>query len=87
MKITILPCLLFLLFAVSAFAQNDHTIKGVIADSVEHVKLRTSSVAVLRAKDSILVKFAYAESDGSFAIAGLKKGKFILLVSYPDYED
>ncbi len=87
MKITILLPMLFLLFAVSAFAQNGHTIKGVIADSVEHVKLRTSAVAVLQAKDSILVKFAYAENDGSFSIAGLKKGKFILLVSYPDYAD
>jgi hypothetical protein len=86
MKHTIL-CLLLFLFAVSAYAQNSYTIKGIIADSVEHVKLRTSSVAVLQAKDSILVKFAYAENDGSFAVNGLRKGKYILLVSYPDYAD
>ena len=71
MKHTII-CLLFFLFAVSAFAQNRYAIKGVIADSVEHVKLNTSSVAVLQAKDSILVKFTYSENDGSFAVNGLR---------------
>lgn len=87
MKPKILLFLFFALFAVSAFAQNSYTIKGVIADSVEHVKLGTASVAVLQAKDSVLMKFTYAEKDGSFAISGLKKGKFILLVSYPEYAD
>ena len=87
MRPTILLFIFFALFAVSTFAQNSYTIKGVIADSVEHVKLGTASVAVLQAKDSVLVKFTYVEKDGSFAVSGLQKGKFILLVSYPDYAD
>ena len=87
MRPTILLCLFFLLFAVSARAQNGYSVKGTIADSVEKVKLGTSSVAVLQAKDSILVKFTLAAPDGSFSINGLGKGKFILLVAYPDYAD
>jgi hypothetical protein len=87
MKITILLCLFAALFAVPAFAQSGYSVKGSIADSVEKIKLGTSSVAVLRAKDSILVRFGYAGSDGSFMLDGLRKGNYILLVAYPDYAD
>lgn len=88
MKIKALFSLLFpFRFAVSAFAQNNYSVKGVVGDSVEHVKLGTTSVTVLQAKDSVLVKFVYAESDGSFSVTRLTAGKFILLVSYPDYAD
>jgi len=87
MKHAILLGFFVFIFYGAATAQAGYTVKGVIADSVEHVKLGTSSVAVLQAKDSILVKFTYATGDGSFSMSGLKKGKFILLVSYPDYAD
>jgi len=42
---------------------------------------------VLNAKDSVLVNFALAQDNGSFAIGNLPSGKFILLVTYPDYAD
>jgi len=87
MRLLYLFCLFFFFLAASASAQNNYSVKGVIADSVEHVKLRNTSVAVLQAKDSILVKFTRAAEDGSFQLEGLTKGKFILLVSYPDYAD
>jgi hypothetical protein len=54
---------------------------------VEHVKLHNASISVLNAKDSTLVTFTRAGEDGSFAINGLHKGKFILLLAYPDYAD
>jgi len=87
MKFTILLCLLFFLFSVSVFAQNGYSIKGTIGDTVDHVNLANTSVAVLQAKDSILVKFTLTNSSGAFAINGLPKGKYMLLVSYPDYAD
>ena len=87
MKPVILLYLIFFLSAASVYAQNSYSVKGVIADSVEHVKLGTTAVAVLQAKDSILVKFGYAKADGAFALDGLRKGKFILLLAYPDYAD
>jgi len=78
----------FLVFSVlSASAQNGYSVKGKIADSVEKVKLGTSAVAVLQAKDSVLVKFGYAKADGAFMLDGLRKGKYILLIAYPDYAD
>ncbi|HZX57791.1 MAG TPA: TonB-dependent receptor, partial [Mucilaginibacter sp.] len=80
-------CLLFLFIATAASAQNPYAAKGVIADSVDHIKLGNTSVAVLEAKDSILIKFTRTAADGSFSLPTIGKGKFILLVSYPDYAD
>ena len=87
MRSITLFCLCFLLFSISAFAQNNYAIKGVVADSVDHVKLHNTSIAVLNAKDSTLVRFTRAAEDGSFSIAGLNKGKFIVLMAYPDFAD
>jgi len=83
-----IPILLLLLLApLALFAQTAYSVKGVAADSVEHAKLFNTSVSVLNAKDSTLVSFTRAGEDGSFSIKGLSKGKFILLVAYPNYAD
>lgn len=87
MRLTIILFLLFCLSPFALLAQNNYAVKGVAADSVEHAKLFNTSVAVLNAKDSTLVRFTRAGEDGSFLISGLTKGKFILLVAYPDYAD
>jgi len=87
MKHKILLFLIFLAFSASLSAQNKYTIKGVVSDSVEHVKLRNTSVSVLNAKDSTLVTYARAGEDGSFNISGLHPGNFIVLLAYPDYAD
>lgn len=68
-------------------AQNAYRIKGSVADTVTNVKLRHTSVVVLNAKDSTLRKFTRVAEDGTFSIGSLNKGKFILLVSYPNYAD
>ncbi len=68
-------------------AQNGYRIKGSVADTVTNVKLQHTSVVVLNAKDSTLKKFTRAAEDGTFTINGLSKGKYILLVSYPNYAD
>jgi len=87
MRHTILLSLCLVFFALVASAQNGYSVKGTVADSVEKVKLGTSAVIILQAKDSILVKFGYAKADGTFGLDGLRKGKYILLVAYPDYAD
>ncbi|WP_239452936.1 outer membrane beta-barrel protein [Flavobacterium tistrianum] len=46
-----------------------------------------ASVSLLRAKDSILIKFTRAKENGYFELNNIKDGKFILLVSYPKYAD
>ncbi len=79
--------LIFCLAAQILLAQNSYRIKGSVADTVANVKLQHTSVVVLNAKDSTLKKFTRAAEDGTFNISGLSKGKFILLVSYPNYAD
>jgi len=87
MRPSILICLFLVLFSKIALAQSNYAIKGIVADSVEKVKLQNSSIAVLQAKDSLLVKYTRAAEDGTFSIAGLNRGNYILLVSYPEYAD
>jgi hypothetical protein len=87
MRYALLLSTFLISFALVAPAQNGHYIKGTIADTVEKVKLVTTAVTLLQAKDSILVKFGYTNGDGSFMLDGLPAGQYILLISYPDYAD
>ncbi|MBS1504200.1 MAG: carboxypeptidase regulatory-like domain-containing protein, partial [Bacteroidetes bacterium] len=87
MRFIFLICLSFFLLSTSVLAQTKYSIKGVVADSVEHSKLSNASVTVVEAKDSILVKFTRAAENGSFSLSGLSRGEYIILVAYPDYAD
>src|SRR5579863_5434133 len=87
MRYTILLSLILTFFALTTSAQTEYSVKGTAGDSVEKIKLRTSAVSVLQAKDSILVKFGFTGADGNFALNGLRKGQYMLLVSCPDYAD
>jgi hypothetical protein len=83
----LLLLLLFIGFCGFSFAQNPFAVKGVIADTASNIKLVNATIAILNSKDSTLVKFTRAQANGEFSISNLKKGKFILLVSYPAYAD
>jgi hypothetical protein len=87
MKITTYLFLSFLFLSFSATAQSSFFIKGEIVDTTSHAKLVNTAVSVLNAKDSTLVTFTRAVSNGDFFIGNLTKGKFILLVTYPGYAD
>jgi hypothetical protein len=83
----ILTLLTFCLLSYASVAQNAYSIKGTVTDTASNAKLANTTISVLNAKDSTLFKFARATASGSFNISGLKKGKFILLVTYPKYAD
>jgi len=70
-----------------SLAQNAYSVKGTVTDTASNAKLANTTISVLNAKDSTLYKFTRASANGSFTIGGLKKGKFILLVTYPKYAD
>lgn len=76
----------FLIF-LSSYVKAQHTIKGRTIDTASTTLLSGSTVAVLNAKDSTLVKFTRSAENGTFELNGIKNGKFILLVSYPKYAD
>ncbi len=77
-----------LLFYVSVgYGQSNNYIKGIAIDSAGTIKLLNTSISVLDAKDSTLIKFTRAGNTGDFLIDKLPAGKLILLVTYPGYAD
>jgi uncharacterized surface anchored protein len=80
--------LLFSVIAILIYqiciAQELYSIKGTVADSSLNADLPDVSVSLLRAKDSILVSFIRTEKNGAFNFAGLKQGKYLLLITYPN---
>ncbi|RZK58669.1 MAG: carboxypeptidase regulatory-like domain-containing protein [Pedobacter sp.] len=87
MKSISLAIVLSLCFSTMLFAQNPYSVKGVVADTASYAKLQNATISILNAKDSTLYKFTRAKADGSFAISPMRKGNFILLLTYPAYAD
>jgi hypothetical protein len=73
------------LFFQTIFAQS--SIKGQITDSAEKKQLYNASINILRAKDSILVGSTRANKDGQFNLPAKSEGKYILMITYPQYAD
>jgi hypothetical protein len=71
----------------TVFAQNPNSIKGIVADTANFSRLQNATISVLNAKDSTLYKFTRAAENGTFSIPSMKKGNFILLLTYPNYAD
>jgi len=69
----------------TSFAQS--SIKGQITDSTEKKQLQNGSINILRAKDSILVGSTRANKDGQFSLSAKSEGKYILMITYPQYAD
>jgi len=69
-----------------SYAQTG-SLKGTVVDSTNKVNLHNAVVSLLRPKDSVLVKFVRTNPQGVFEITNLPAGKFIVMISYPDYAD
>ncbi len=87
MKFLSLTFILFLCFGTITQAQNLNSIKGIVADTTNFSRLQNASISILNAKDSTLYKFTRAAENGTFSISPIKKGDFILLLTYPNYAD
>jgi len=87
MKSLSLALLLSLCFCSISFAQNPSGVKGIVADTANFSRLQNATISILNAKDSTLYKFTRAAANGTFAISPMKKGNFILLLTYPNYAD
>jgi hypothetical protein len=80
--------LLCLIAGIStSFAQQNGSVKGLVTDTLNKQNLTNAVVAVLRAKDSVLVKFTRTNKEGSFDLPNLTAGKYIVMVTYPAYAD
>lgn len=75
---------LLLSFSVSAHAVN---ITGIVKDAITTEPLMEATVRLLAAKDSAFVKGITTNINGNFKLEGVKRGKYILAVTYIGYSD
>jgi hypothetical protein len=78
--------LIFLSIVNAAKSQENFKVKGITTDSTSKRLIDEATIVVLSAKDSILQKFTYTKK-GKFEMNGLTSGKYILMVSYPEYAE
>jgi len=78
---------LFILASLSNTFAQQGSIKGMVTDTLNKQNLSNAVVSVLRAKDSVLVKFTRTNKEGNFDLPNLTAGKYIVMVTYPAYAD
>ena len=87
MKSLLIALLLTTCVCGTLFAQSQYAIKGIVADTASNSKLHNATITILNAKDSTLFKFTRANASGNFEIGAMRKGNFILMLTYPAYAD
>jgi len=73
--------LIFVIISASLFAQKT-TVKGKVVDSLLNKGLAYATVSLVKAKDSMLVTFARADSTGNFRLTNVDKGSYLISTSY-----
>ncbi|MDR0794121.1 MAG: outer membrane beta-barrel protein, partial [Chitinophagaceae bacterium] len=63
------------------------SIKGTVTDTSSKQNLNYAVVALLQAKDSIMVKFTRTAPTGAFELKNIDTGNYILLITSPNYAD
>jgi len=79
-----LPLLMLVSCATLASAAN---ITGLIKDAVTGETLPEASVKLLSLPDSAFVKGVTSNTEGRFALRGIKSGKYVAVISYIGYKD
>lgn len=82
--------ILTVLFCAQLALGQTATVKGSVVDNTEHKNLQNTVISLLRAEDSVLVKFARADRSGQFTLPNLKPGSYIIMITHPylgDYFD
>jgi hypothetical protein len=79
--------LLFCLCSSKVYGQRSYTVRGNLTDTSTGTKLMNATIAVLRAKDSVLCGFTWNTNSTAFSVDKLPAGNYLLLVTYPGYAD
>ncbi|PZP48937.1 MAG: TonB-dependent receptor, partial [Pseudopedobacter saltans] len=72
--------------AMPLLSKAQYKVKGHLQDSISG-GMSNAVVAALRAKDSIMVKFTRSDKDGNFNLNLKDSGKYVFLITYPNYGD
>ncbi len=79
--------LIILISIANTLIAQEVQLQGYIIDSSENTFIEGSVVIVLKAKDSTLVSFQRTDKRGEFQIKKIIPGKYIMLVTHPEYVD
>jgi hypothetical protein len=71
---------------MAGFSQNN-VLQGNLSDSLANRFTENAVISILNQGDSTLLKFTRSNESGNFKIKGLPKGKYILLITLPQYAD
>ena len=79
--------LLFLLSTLAFFSTKAQQVRlsGTVRDTAAKSALQNVSVVLLRAQDSVLVRFGRTDAVGAFQLNADSAGKYLLLISFPEY--
>jgi hypothetical protein len=83
-KINIL--LLLFLLSLPAIAQRG-VIKGIVKDTTSYPRVANATALIIGATDSVMQSFTRTRKDGSFTLTNIPYGKYILVISHPNYGD
>jgi hypothetical protein len=77
--------LIFLLFSLSVFGQENSTLAGTLLDKASDEPIIAGSITLLQSKDSTLVTGAISDIDGRFSFKDVRAGSYILKITYLGY--
>jgi hypothetical protein len=85
--ILLLGLLLFVRLQSFAQAEPSPVVQGRLSDTLNNTFLKNASVSLIRASDSMLVRFTRTDSLGHFSLSTEKPGRYILMATYPGFAD
>ncbi|MES2332894.1 MAG: outer membrane beta-barrel protein [Bacteroidota bacterium] len=77
-------CIFF--FSIASSGQTT-PVKGTIMDTLSKTAMHNAVVYLKNPKDSSLVKYTRADAKGVFELGSITEGRYIMVVSYPNYVD
>jgi hypothetical protein len=82
---SLVSAFIFLLCAVSLFAQKNGSVSGTIFDELSKQTIISGTVDLVQGKDSTIVAGTITSTEGTFKINNLSQGDYTLRISYLGY--
>lgn len=79
--------IIFTGFAITATAQKNGTLKGLLFDTLSKQPVASATITLLKKKDSSLVSFTMADNKGFFELTGLANGDYRIMISHVNYHN
>jgi len=79
--------LLLCAYVIFAQAQSKFNVSGIVFDKTANEAVASATVRVLSLPDSTMVTGAATDAKGAFNLKNIKKGKYVLKVTFIGYQD